>query len=126
MKKFSKRYAGYLVKKSLKYVRNHPADFIRLGIMTGVVLSTNDSCLAKTLSEGGKWSSMMEPLNNVKDLCVDVIGPLLFGGGVIVTGGKLIKGESRDTMGTGVAVAGGGGLMMNADTIVDSVSGCLM
>lgn len=126
MRKFSKRYAGYVVKKSMKYVGEHKADFIRLGIMTGVVLSTSDSCFAKELSSGGGFSSMLTPLNNVKEFAVDYLGPFLFGGGVIFTGGKLVKGESRDTLGTGIGVAAGGGLMMNADTLIGAVGGCLM
>ena len=127
MKKFSKRYAKYSVKKSMKYVGEHKADFIRLGIMTGVVLFSNDSCLAKTSDlSGGAFSSMMTPLTNAKDFVVNAVGPLLFGGGIVAVGGGLIKGDSRDIVGKGVAVAGGGGLMMNADTLIDSVSGCLM
>ncbi|WP_407396724.1 hypothetical protein [Anaerovibrio sp.] len=126
MKKFSKRYAKYVTKKSMKYVGDHKADFIRLGIMTGVVLFSNDSCFAKEIGDGGTFSSMMKPLTNAEKFVTDVVGPLLFGGGLVAVGGGLIKGDSRDIVGKGVAVAGGGGVMMNADTLIGTVGGCLM
>ena len=128
MKKLSKRYAGYLVRKSMRYVADHPADFIRLGIMSGIVLSSGDTCMASKASENAAsgFDKVMDPISKVKDFVVGPLGGVLTIGGIICVGTGLVKGENRDLVGKGLGATGGGAVIMNADDIVTGVQGCLM
>lgn len=126
MKKLSKRYVGYVVKKSMRYVKKHPADFIRIGIMAGVVLSSGDSCFAAKVEQVKGFEKVSESLNNGLTFVTHSLGGLMAIGGTAVVGVNLVKGENRDLIGKGAGVAGGGALMYNADSLVENVTGCLM
>ena len=131
MKKLSKRYAGFCVRKSMRYVADHPADFIRLGIMTGIALSSGDTCMASSTSASGGFfsgfDSVLKPLKSVSDFATLGLGPVLTGGGIFCLATGLIKGDYRDLIGKGAATTCGGAVFMNADSIVDGLySGCLM
>lgn len=127
MKKFSKRYAGYVVKKSMRYVKEHPAEFVQLGVMAGIVLTSGDSCMAASLDGASNgFDKVMDPLIKVKNFVCGPLGGALTLGGLITLGYGFTQGQNRDVMGKGIGVAGGGGVLLNADSLLDGVSGCLM
>ncbi|KHM50672.1 hypothetical protein NZ47_12100 [Anaerovibrio lipolyticus] len=127
MKKFSKRYAGYVVKKSMRYVKEHPAEFLKLGVMAGIVLSSGDTSFAGTTTNAQNgFDSVMKPVNYVKNFVCGPLGGALTLGGIITLGYGFTQGQNRDVMGKGIGVAAGGGVLLNADDLLDGVMGCLM